>query len=120
MDLERVLVSKIVYTGQIEAALARHISTEHFYDDECRDMYEYLVESTRRYKTCPSLDAVKHDRPEFEWIQTQETLEWVIDRFAIQVKRKMANEMLEELASAADDRERSENIDIEFLQVAQN
>lgn len=120
MDLERVLVSKIVYTGQIEAALARKIKPSHFHDDECRDMYEYLVNHTRRYKSTPSLEAVKHEKPNFEWIQIQETIDWVIDRFTVQVKRKMANEMLEELASAADDRERSENIDLEFLRLAQD
>jgi replicative DNA helicase len=119
MDLERVLVSKIVFTGQVEAAMSRNIAPEHFFDDECRDMYEYLVEFARRYKSTPSLDAVKHDRPHFEWLQTQETLEWVIDRFAIQVKRKAANDAIEELARAADDRERAENIDLEFLNVAQ-
>lgn len=120
MDLERVLVSKLVFTGQIEAALSRNINSDHFYDDECRDMFEYLVHYARRYKCTPSLEVVKHDRPDFEWIQIEEPIEWAIDRFSIQVKRNMANSMLEELAAAADDRERAEQIDIEFLQVAQN
>lgn len=119
MDLERVLVSKILFTGQIEAALSREITVDHFYDDECRKMYQYILGHTRLYKSCPSLDAVKHDHPDFEFIQTQETIEWVIDRFAIQVKRKVANDMLEELAVAADDRERAENIDLEFLNTAE-
>jgi replicative DNA helicase len=117
MDLERVLVSKIVFTGQIEEVLARSITEDHFFDDECREMYRYLVDFTRRYKSCPSLDTVKHDRPDFEWIQTQESIEWVVDRFSVQVKRKLANDMLEELARAADDRDRAENIDLEFLEV---
>lgn len=120
MDLERVLISKILYTGQVEAALSRSITTEHFYDDECRELYEYIVDHARRYKSTPSLDAVKHDRPAFEFIQTPETIEWVVDRFTNQVKRKVANEMLIELSHAADDRDRSENIDLEFLEVAQN
>lgn len=120
MDLERVLVSKLVFTGQVEAALARNISEEHFADDECRDVYRYLVRHARKYRSSPSLDAVKHDNPDFEWIQTQETIEWVIDRFAVMVKRRFANEYLEELALAADDSQRSENIDLEFLEVAQN
>jgi replicative DNA helicase len=120
MDLERLLISKVVFTGQIEAAMARKIVPKHFYDDECRDMYEYLIDHVRRYKSTPSLDAVKHDRPDFDWLQTEQTIEWVIDRFAVQVKRKVANDAIDELARAADDRERSENIDLEFLNVAQN
>ena len=120
MDLERVLLSKIVFTGQIEEVLARNINETHFHDDECREMFNYLVEFARRYKSTPALDTVKHDRPDFEWTQTQESIEWVVDRFAVQVKRKMANDMLEELAMAADDRDRAENIDLEFLNVANN
>src|SRR5437660_2098949 len=117
MDLERILVSKIVFTGQIEEVLAISSTEDHFFDDECQEMYRYLVDFTRRYKSCPSLDTVKHDRPNFEWIQTQESIEWVVDRFSVQVKRKLANDMLEELARAADDRDRAENIDLEFLEV---
>lgn len=120
MDLERVLISKILYTGQVEAALSRSITTEHFYDDECRELFAYIVDHARRYKSTPSLDAVRHDRPTFEFIQTPETIEWVVDRFTVQVKRKVANEMLIELSHAADDRDRSENIDLEFLNVAHN
>lgn len=120
MDLERMLISKIIFTGQVEAALSRNISIDHFYDDECERMFAYLVNHARRYKSTPSLDAVKHDHPEFEFIQTQETIEWVIDRFTVQVKRKAANDALEVLASAADDRERAENIDLEFLSVAES
>lgn len=120
MDLERVLVSKIVSTGQIEAALARNITADHFYDDECRAMYEYLVNFARVYKSTPSLDAVRHEKPDFEFIPVQETIEWVIDQFAVQVKRKEANESIDELARAADDPERAQNIDLEFLNIAQN
>lgn len=120
MDLERTLISKILFTGQVEAALSRNITTEHFNDDECREMYEYIVDHARRYKSTPSLDAIRHDRPTFEFIQIEETIEWVIDRFAVQVKRMAANEALIELSRAADDRSRAENIDLEFLNVAQN
>jgi replicative DNA helicase len=119
MDLERALVSKIIFTGQVEQALSRSISPEHFADDECRDIYEYIVRYTRKYKSAPSLEAAKHDRPDFDWLQIQDTLDWLIDRFTILVKRRMANDLLVEIAQAADDPDRSENIDLEFLEASQ-
>jgi replicative DNA helicase len=118
LDLERTLITKVVFTGQIEEVLARSVTVDHFFDDECRDMFDYLVKYARDYKSTPELDAVKHDRPDFEFAQTSEPLEWVLDRFAVQVKRRLANDCLEELAATSDDRDRSENIDIEFLNVA--
>jgi replicative DNA helicase len=118
MDLERLLISKIVYTGQFEEALARSITDDHFFDDECQRVYRWLTEFTHRYKSTPSLQTARDEWPDFDWLQTEETIEWVIDRFTIQVKRKLANAYLEELAAATNDKERSENIDLEFLDLA--
>lgn len=118
MDLERTLISKIVFTGQIEEVLARSITEDHFFDDDCRDLFRYLVDFAHQYKSTPSLETVKHEWPDFEWIQISEPLEWVLDRFTHQVKRKLANDYIEELAQASDDRDRSENIDTEFLNAA--
>jgi replicative DNA helicase len=119
MDIERALVTKLVFTGQIEEAISRNINEDHFADEECRDMYRYLVSHTRKYKSCPSLEVAKTDRPDFEWLQMQDSLDFLLDRFTVQVKRRMADDILVEVAQAADDRERAENIDIELLEAAQ-
>jgi replicative DNA helicase len=119
VDLERLLVSKLVYTGQVQEALARQISEIHFADDECRSLWKYLVKHTRRYKSTPSLDVVKFDYPDFEFIQTEESVEWVLDRFSVLVKRRYADERLIELGQIADDPAKQENIDLEFLRIAQ-
>lgn len=120
MDLERLLISKVIFTGRIEEAMARQITDGHFADDECRDMWKYLATHTYRYKSCPGLDVVKHDFPDFEFVQTQESIEWVLDRFTVMVKRRFADNYLIDLGRAADDPERREDIDLEFLRVAQD
>lgn len=120
MDFERLVISKIIFTGQVEEALARKIKEEHFADDECRKMWNYIIRHTRRYKSTPSLEATKNDWPDFEFVQTQETIEWVMDRFVVMVKRRFADDQLVELARIADDPDRREEIDLEFLRVAQD
>lgn len=118
MDIERALVSKVVFAGQIDKVISRNIRPDMFADDECRSVYRYILKFAHQYGTAPSLEAAKHDRPEFEWIQIQDTLDFLIDRFTVLVKRRMADDYLEELARACDDPTRAENIDAEFLEVA--
>ena len=118
MDVERALVSKIISTGQIEEAVAKQIRPEHFADDGCREVYEYVVDHVRQFKTPPSLEAAKDDLPDFEWLFTQDALDYLIKKQSILVKRRMADDLVVELAKACDDPERAEQIDLEFIDAA--
>ena len=118
MDVERALVSKIITTGQLETALARKVRSDLFYDDECREVFDYLSDYATRYNVPPSLEAVKEDHPKFDIEHVQDPLDALIDRFIKLAKRRLANEMVVELAAACDDPERAENIDLEFLEVS--
>lgn len=81
-------------------------------------MYEYIMKHVRKYKSAPSLDAAKHDHPDFEWLQIEDTIDYAIDRFSVIVKRRLADDLLLELGAACNDPERSENIESEFLEVS--
>jgi replicative DNA helicase len=118
VNLEKLLISKVISTGNLQEAVSQGIRSDLFADDECRDMFDYLLEHVRRYKTSPSLRVVKTDRPKFEHEEITESLDWLIDKFKILAKRRLANEMVLELAKACDDPERAANIDIEFLEVS--
>lgn len=118
MDIERAIVTKIVWTGQIEDVLSRNITADMFADDECKDVFKFLVAHTKQYGSAPSVEAAKHSKPEFEWLSIQDTLKYLIDEFTILVKRRLADEYLEELAKAADDPVRARNIDSEFLEIS--
>lgn len=118
MDLERALVCKIISSGQLEDAVAKGIRDDLFHDEECRDMFNYVMDHTRRYKSPPSMAAVRADRPGFEFLQIQDSLDYLIDKFVIMAKRRLANDMVLELAKACDDPERAKNIDLEFLEVS--
>lgn len=118
MDLERAIISKVISTGQIEDTLSKGLRVDLFYDDECQDMFEYLLEHKRRYKSAPSLDAVRQDRPGWEQEIVQDSLDYLIDKFVVLAKKRLAQEMVVELAKACDDPVRAANIDIEFLEVS--
>jgi replicative DNA helicase len=118
MDLERALVCKIVSTGQIETAVARGLREDLFYDEQCRELFSWLLAHTRRYKTPPSMTAVKEDHPKFDWFHVEDPLDYLIDKFVVLAKRRLADKMVVELAQACDDPERAKNIDLEFLEVS--
>jgi replicative DNA helicase len=118
MDIERALVSKIITTGKLEDAVSRGIREDLFADEECAKIFAYVTNHNRRYRTPPTLAAVKEDNPNFHWDHVQDPLDWLIDKFIILSKRRLANEMVVELAEACDDPERAANIDLEFLEVS--
>lgn len=118
MDLERGLISKIISTGQIDAVISKGVEADHFADSECRDVYLRILDHTRDYKTPPSTPAFKDEFPDFELVHVSDSLEYVIDRFIVLVKRRLADEYILDLAAAADDPHRAENIELEFLEVA--
>lgn len=120
MDIERAVVSKIITTGAIEEALSKGLRPEHFADEECREMFIYILDHVRSYKNAPSANAVKMARPKFELFHTTDPLQYLIDQFIITVKRRVAQEMAVELARRADNPDLGENIDLEFLEVARH
>lgn len=118
MDTERALISKIVSTGQLQDAISKGIRADLFADDDMRNMFLYLMDHARKYRTTPSMSVVKDEKPSFEWLHIEEPLDYVIDKFIVLVKRRLGNEYVLELARALDDPGRAENIDIEFLEAS--
>jgi len=120
MDVERALVSKIISTGQLEDAISKGIRTDLFADEECQEAFDYIVEHTRRYKSPPSMKAFQEDKPDFEVEYVQDPLDYVIDKFVTQAKRRLANDQVLELAQICNDPEKGHDIDLHFLEVSRN
>lgn len=118
MDVERSLVSRIIATGEIENVIARGIDEDHFADEECQEVYGYAITHLKKYKGAPSMKAVKDKFPSFEPELGEDSIDYLIDRHIVNVKRRLANEALMSLAEAAEDPERAEEIDIEFLDIS--
>lgn len=117
-DYERSLVTRIIQTGEIENVIARGIDEEHFADEECQEVYGYAIDHLKKYKGAPSMKAVKEQFPEFDPELTEESIDYLIDKHIVNVKRRMANDAILALAEAAEDDKRAEDIDIEFLDIS--
>ena len=118
MDIERALVSKIIQVGRLEDAISKGVRADFFQDPEARDMWEYITDHSRQYGLTPTMTAVKADRPKFEPEHVSDSIEWVIDKFIVWVKRRVAQEHVLELAALADDPEAGADLDLHFLEVA--
>lgn len=117
-DYERSLVTRIIQTGEIENVIARGIDEDHFADEECQEVYGYAIDHLKKYKTAPSMKAVKEQFPAFDPELSEESIDYLIDKHIVNVKRRMANDAILALAEAAEDDSRAEEIDIEFLDIA--
>ena len=118
MDVERALVCKIISTGQLEEAISKGIRSDLFWDDECKDVFEYITDHARRYKQTPSTAALKTDREDFDFVLVQEPLEYLIDKFTKAAKKRLAQDMVIELAKMTDDPEHGDDIDLRFLEAS--
>jgi replicative DNA helicase len=118
MDVERALVCKIVSTGQLEDAISKGVRSDLFWDDECRDVFDYIVDHARKYKSTPSTAALKSDKEDFDFLLVQEPLEYLIDKFSKAAKKRLAQEMVVELAKITDDPQYSDEVDLRFLEAS--
>jgi replicative DNA helicase len=118
VDIERAVISKILSTGNVEEALAKGIRSDHFADEECQEMYEWITSHVRRYTLVPSEEALEAEKPKWEHHHVKDSLSYLLDHFIGVVKRRLAQEMVVELAAAADDPERAQTIDLDFLEVS--
>lgn len=120
MDIERSLVCKIVSTGQLEDAITKGVRRDLFFDDECREVFDFINAHARRYKTPPSQAALREEYEDFEWSLVQEPLDYLIDRFNVMAKKRLAQDLVLDLAKDIDDPQKIEKIDSIFLEAARN
>jgi replicative DNA helicase len=118
VDVERAIVSKIASTGDVESVLADGIRVDHFISEDCRQLFRYIVEHKRLHRLPPSLEAIKSDNPNFEFFFSQDALSYLIEKMKVLVKRRLADELLDQLAQACDDPDMAKDIDLHFLDVS--
>jgi len=116
MDFERKLVNAVAQRSNVESLLLSGIKEEHFSDEEHREIFVFMTEHFRKYKTSPSLDVVKNAFPEHLFETEQDTLQYLKDEFLKVVKRRYAMIAVHELADALDDNELIGDIDSLFLE----
>jgi replicative DNA helicase len=118
MNTEQALINKVISTGQLEEAISRGVRADLFADEEARDMFEYLTEHARTYKSPPSSTAVQNDREGWTIEHSQEPLDYLIDKFIILCKRRLSQEALIELAKLTEDPKEGPHLDLHFLEIS--
>jgi replicative DNA helicase len=117
MDAERSLISKAVQTAQIEKLLTKGVDDSYFYNEECREVWNTCVNHIRTYRSSPSFEAVRKSHPEFAFEISTDSLDYLLDEFTKQSKRRAAINGLREIARAVDDPSRILDIDSEILEL---
>jgi len=121
MDVERSLVSKVISTGQLVQVISKGITPEMFLpmeDDGAREVFEWVVEHHRAYKSTPSMEAARDEWPDYEFEHVEDSLGYVIDRMSHLVRTRHAEQLIYSLGDALVDKDRSKQIELEFLEAA--
>lgn len=118
MDVERALLSKVIQTQAAEQIIARGIDLDHFSDNENREVWTFILDHLRRYKSPPSYDAVRQRHPDFRLEVTTDALDYLMDRFIQTVKRRLAIELGRSYRDAIDDPDRVAEIELIALEMA--
>jgi len=81
MDYEKLLLSRVAQTGQINQLMVEGIREDHFSDDRLRKLYKFMTDHYRRYKIAPTFDTVYHEFPDFNFETSGETVAFLKDKF---------------------------------------
>lgn len=99
LDPVRQFISKVVTSGKVDEAMLLGIVPDHF--DQTSDeveIWEFCTEHVRKYRGCPSLAVVKQRFPDYNFEVVTDTLEYVVDTFMADVRRKLAIDGLRNVA----------------------
>jgi replicative DNA helicase len=117
MDVESALLSKALQSGDLAEVVARGIEADHFADEDLADIYEWAGDFMARHKSPPSIEVV---RGEFDYkpLLTKDPLSYLIERFVLLVKERVAVDEVRAYHDALDDPEALPEIELYALEMA--
>lgn len=116
MDYERLLISKTAQTGKINTLLSTGIRDDHFVDEELGQIFRFMADHTRKYRTAPSFQTVRNEFPLHNFELTDESVSYLQDEFLKRVKRRYAIESIRDLTEAVDNPKLMGDLDSLFLE----
>lgn len=119
-DSEGLLISKCVSHGGIENLISRGITSEHFLDNENKEIWDYLTKHVKVYRTPPSIDTIREEFPSYVWQNSVEPLDYLTDEFVVLIKKRETTKSLRKLMKVIDenDKEQLNVVDETFLEEA--
>lgn len=119
-DVERALISSIIRTGELSEALGSNIDVDHFADDECADIFEWMMEFQRKHRSTPSPRAVKQEFPDWSADFSKDPLSYHIQNFVLKTKERSAIDAVRIYMEAIDDPELLPDIELYALEMARS
>lgn len=117
-DVERTLLAKAFQSGEFLDLVTRGIESDHFADPDCRELFEYAQHFMRVHVEPPTLKIVKEEFPDFSAPLAQGPLTYHMERFILQVKERMAIELVRDYHDAIEDPEQLVDIELRALEMA--
>jgi len=112
MDVERRLVSSIAATQYIEPLLACNLQPHHFLQRRdgdrdpaptCGEVYSWMLQHHRRFRTVPSMDLLRSRFPQFEVAPTTDGVAALLEEMLRLVNRNALIRTIRHLSEVADD-----------------
>lgn len=122
MAYEDQLISKCVQVGAVEKLISYGIEDRHFGDFQSKEVWEFLTGHVRDYGASPSLETFKKKFPDYQLDISTEPIDYLMDQFINEVKRREARNAVVDLTDIMKDADETvwENIDEIFIAKAQD
>ena len=117
MNIDRALISRCIQTAGIAQLLERGLEERHFLytrDETCAEIFRFLSDHVRKFDEPPSQQLVRDSFPDWQPEPSSDSLDALLERFLVHVKRRAYSSKLIELSELEKDPSRWAHLD-EFL-----
>ncbi len=100
-DVERALLSKILYSGGFAEVLQARITADFFHDDSNYEVWRWMEDHFQKYSVSPKRDALRLEFGNWDAVKVPEPLEYYIDVVRYQHKQQQTIDLLRAATEAA-------------------
>jgi len=117
-DAERSLVSKAITERDMATVVSRGVDVEHFYDEECAEVWEFGLDFMAQHKDTPSPAIIRERFPDFKIVVSKDPLSYHTERFIKHVKEQKAIDAVRDFHDAIEDPDMVGDIELHALDMA--
>jgi replicative DNA helicase len=118
MDIDRLLVSRIIQDQSLTAVAEAAITPKFFRDAESRSVFKAILAHHTKHGAVPSLGAIRLDHPTYNFVKCSDPMSFLIDEIRERHKFALLEDALAEAADTFNEASSSEIMNI--LQSALN
>lgn len=105
MDVERLLISRIIQDKDYGPVADKSITSKFFLDQQNHQVFEHLVRHVTTYGQVPSLAAIKADFPEYKFVKVEDSYDFLLDKIREQHSLALIAEGMDEAVDAHDNQD---------------